>query len=342
MQNYTENVPQPSPSVSASSSFDSNHSFYSTDSSSSASLTAGLSILDEDKFDQEYRQEINEKMHEFIAEVEDDSLFQPLLNNLTTVKVDTNIKESAPFCFRTCADFEGFDVKEGFALFADVAGRASWDSMCHEIRILRRIDPLTFIYHLQLKATWPTTARDSLALVAFRKLSDGRYVSVAWSIVDDELCPPHKSGQYIRMNTRISGNLFTPLKSGFRLNQLIDGDPKGNIPAYLIKKVSAKSFPDTIEAIKRVLGERKSSSTLFYENIIETPAETTEDIEIIPINETDSKVQLKDIQNRLHKLECLLEKSESKVEGDKWIVWTSLAISSLNLLLLLNLNLRKK
>ena len=77
-----------------------------------------------------------------------------------------------------------------FCLFVDVGNRGQWDAMCPSIRILKVIDPLTFIYHLQLKATWPTAPRDSLALVAFRKLADGRFVSVAWSIHDDSLCPP--------------------------------------------------------------------------------------------------------------------------------------------------------
>lgn len=326
-----------------SSSFDSNNSFYSTDSSSSTSLvTLSFHILDEDKFDQQYTQQVNTKIHQFIEEIGNDSLFKPLVN-LPTVQVDTSVDPATPFCFRASAQFPNSanNALNAFALFVDLANRGSWDAMCHNITVLKQIDPLTFIYHLQLKASWPTTARDSLALVAFRKLSDGRYVSVAWSIVDDELCPPDHTGKnYIRMNTRISANLFTPTDSGFRLDQLIDGDPKGNIPAYLIKKVSSASFPATIESIKRVLSSRKPVSSDHYHNLVTLSEDGTDCTDSV-----DSTLSVNDTSNALREIKARLAAIEDQLNNKdnlSWQVWTPLAISSLSLLLLLNLNLRKK
>ena len=237
---------------------------------SSASFPDSWNVLDEDKFGEEFRSEINQKIHHFIDEISNNSLFKPLLN-LPTVKVDTSVNPKTPFCFRTSAEFQNISAQDAFALFVDVASRGLWDAMCHDIKVLKQLDQLTFVYHLQLKATWPTTARDSLSFAAFRKLSDGRFVSVAWSIEDDSLCPPDPSGKYIRINARISANLFTPITStSFRFDQLVDGDPKGYIPSFIIKKVSAKSFPDTIEAIKQVISGRKPVSPDYYESLIES------------------------------------------------------------------------
>ena len=326
--------------VDSSSSFDSTNSFYSTDSSSSASsLPLDFEIVDEDKLGGQYKAQIRIHVSKFLNEVNDDSLFQSMLD-LPAVKVDTSVNPATPFCFRTSADFKNVTALDAFALFVDVGNRGQWDAMCHSIRILKAIDPLTFIYHLQLKATWPTAPRDSLALVAFRKLADGRFVSVAWSIQDDSLCPPDPTGKYIRMQTRISANLFTPTPSGFRLNQLIDGDPKGNIPSYIIKKVSAKSFPDTIEAISRAI-QGKKPMTFDYNLLVAGDTEDEENTGLsnnsaVTSNPSPSHLLIHDLNERLAAIEDQL-RSQSH-----WQIWAPLAISSVSLLLLMNLNFRKK
>lgn len=336
----SENINQDQ--VDSSSSFDSTNSFYSTDSSSSASsLPMDVEILDEDKLGGEYKSQIRLQVSKFINEVNDDSLFQSMLD-LPAVKVDTSVNPATPFCFRTSADFKNVSALDAFALFVDVGNRGQWDAMCHSIRILKVIDPLTFIYHLQLKATWPTAPRDSLALVAFRKLADGRFVSVAWSIHDDSLCPPDPAGKFIRMHTRISANLFTPTPTGFRLNQLIDGDPKGNIPSYIIKKVSAKSFPDTIEAINKVI-QSKKPVTFDYNLLVSGNKDDTENIEEIAALSNNPTISTPSPSHVLHDLTERLAAIEDQLRSQShWQIWAPLAISSVSLLLLMNLNFRKK
>ena len=344
MSEVNRNYPTPLDSLeSSASSFDSTNSFYSTDSSSSSSsLSPAWHILDEQKFNQKYAQEVNLKVTQFVAEISGNSGFQTLLN-LPSVQVETSTNPATPFCFRTCAEFQGHSAQDAFAFFVDLASRGAWDAMCHSVTVLKQLDALTFIYHLQLKATWPTTARDSLNLVAFRKLSDGRYVSVAWSIEDDRLCPPDPSAKFIRMQTRISANLFTPTPSGFRLNQLIDGDPKGNIPSFVIKKVSAKSFPDTIEAIKRALACQKQLHPDFYNSILDAEtsnAQENQEADCVLLNSTDPlSLTLQEINSRLLVIEDQLRNSP---QIPVWQVWAPIAMSSVSLLLLLNLNLRKK
>lgn len=323
-------------SMDHSSSFDSTNSFYSTTTSDS-SLDSSL-IEDETVFDAKYQGQVSEKVNLVLREISQDGRFQGLLD-LPSVKVDTSIDPSTPFCFRTTAQFPEHTAASAFALFAAIPQRSKWDAMCQSIQVLKTIDPLTFIYHLKLKATWPTSPRDSLMVAAFRKLTDGRYISVAWSIEDDSLCPPDPSGSYIRMHTRISANLFTPSGSGFILSQLIDADPKGSIPSYVIKKVSAKSFPATIESIKQAINPKDDN---FYNQLIKQPRDVaftdTQPHEICDEN----TLLLREIQFRLDRIETRLKAQQTKLQSEIFTVYAPLALSTVSLLLLLNLNLRKK
>lgn len=325
-----------------SSSFDSTNSFYSTTTSDS-SLHSSI-IEDETRFDAAYQAQVSEKVNLVLREISHDGRFQSLLD-LPSVKVDTSTDPSTPFCFRTTAQFPDHSAASAFALFAAIPQRAKWDAMCQSIHVLKTIDPLTFIYHLKLNATWPTTPRDSLMMAAFRKLTDGRYISVAWSIEDDLLCPADPTGAYIRMHTRISANLFTPnQKSGFILSQLIDADPKGSIPSYVIKKVSAKSFPATIESIKQAINPKDDH---FYNQLIsqlqDQPSQEFQTREVCDEN----TLLLREIQFRLDRIETRLKAKEvqqqSQIQQSQILtVYAPLALSAASLLLLLNLNLRKK
>ena len=334
------------------SSFDSNNSFYSTTTSDSQdndnfidNSPSNSFIQDHDLFHHQYQSQVINKITAVLSELASDSShYNPLLDT-PTVKVETSADPATPFCFRTTATFPANSAPAAFALFAAIPLRSKWDAMCQSIQILKTIDPLTFIYHLKLKATWPTTPRDSLMIAAFRKLKDGRFISVAWSIEDDSLCPADPTGAYIRMHTRISANLFTPTSpTSFLLSQLIDADPKGSIPSYVIKKVSAKSFPATIESIKQAINE--ADSDFYNQTVGKLKVDDLEDDQI----EDKSSEQLRDIQSRLDRIETQL-KSLNKTNTNTntnnsnqqaLIKYAPLLLSATSLLLLLNLNFRKK
>ena len=288
--------------------------------------------------------------------------------------VEAGVDPQTPFCFRVRAHFSGQRAQDAFGLFAAVEQRAQWDSMCQSVRILKQIDPLTFIYHLKLKATWPTSARDSLVMAAFRKLSDGRYISVAWSIEDDSICPPDPSNTFIRMHTRISANLFTPVTpNSFILSQLIDADPKGSIPAYLIKKVSAKAFPETVASVRAAITRRMETQEFdgngseiepdIYDQIISNDRGKNEIYVSVGSADSDSDSfssdpsfsppersrELHEILLRLQSIDQkLAEFTRNRRQAETktgWVQWAPVAFSAASFLLLLNLNcfnLRKK
>lgn len=309
-----------------------------------------VQVEDENLFDSKYRHEISNKITSALSEMVNDSQFQTLIDQ-TTVNVSTSIDPAHPFCFRIRADFPNQSPVSAFAFFSNVSSRPEWDSMCESIEVLKVFDELTCIYHLKLKKKWPATARDSLMFSAFRKLKDGRFVSVAWSIEDDNLCPPDSSASFIRMSTRISANLFEPRSSGegFVLTQLIDGDPKGNIPSYVVKSVSAKAFPSTISSIKAAILPNEN----FYTNII------NEKTKRVPESKSKSELEsdkitnshdrdLEEIMERLNqidlKLSLSLKTKSSDNSSNNFLKWTPLVLSTCSLLFLvnLNINLRKK
>jgi hypothetical protein len=319
----------------SSTSFDSSNSFYSTTNSSNSASSLDschFEVADSHVFQETVQAEVAVRIEEVLREIENGH-FQSLLDT-PTVKIDSSTDPEKPFCFRVNANFPQQSPAAAFALFANVQDRPEWDDICQDVTLLRSIDPLTVIYHLKLKAQWPTTARDSLLLAAFRKLEDGRYITLAWSIQDDQLCPPDQN--FVRMETRISANLFTPLsQNSFKLTQLIDGNPKGSIPAYLIKKVSAKSFPITIQRIKSAI---QNYSEDFYNKTI-NPEETMEmDSEIIQL--TKIRQRLNEIETKLNEIKKQQEQANNPLA--LILNWAPTVISTIILLKLFTIQKRNK
>lgn len=314
-----------------------------------------VEVEDEDLFDSQYSHEISNKITSALTEMYNDSQFQTLVDQ-PTVHVSTSIDPAHPFCFRVRAEFSDHSPVSAFAFFSNVSSRSEWDSMCQSIEVLKTFDELTCIYHLKLKKKWPATARDSLMFSAFRKLNDEKFISVAWSIEDENLCP--QDPFFIRMQTRISANLFEPKPKGkgFILTQLIDGDPKGNIPSYLVKSVSAKAFPSTISSINSSIFSNEN----FYKDLIKKIKTKTPTPAPAPTNRqsnestNDLDKELKEILERLklidHKLSSKTKSAQnnnyiSSNNLDHFLKWTPLLVSTCNLVLLINLNyfnLRKK
>ncbi len=278
-----------------------------------------VAFEDESQFNSKYAHKIAELATEFLHEVSiEENWAQPrLLEQPGRLQVATSTLPYAPYCFRVEAQLNG-DAEAAFALMHNLTERAAWDDMCDEIEVIEQLDPFTFIYRIRLKARWPTSARDSCSLVGFRKLKDGRFLSIAQSI-EDERCPADPTGRVVRMNTRFSGNLFTPLRDGhFHLTQLLDADPKGLIPSALVKSVSSKSIPISMTKIEKAIAGK--SGTNFYASLIDPKSKEA-------AVGSSSLEQLKKFETKIN---------PKKEEGDCCAVkWLPIALSALNTLLLL-------
>lgn len=309
---------------------------FSTTLTDSNSQTAVV-FQNPELFNPKYAHKIGQLAAEFLHEIESENNWaQPrLIDQPGRLEVATSTLPYAPFCFRVEADLKG-SAEAAFALMHDLSRRPEWDDMCDGLRVIEQLDPFTFIYHIKLKSRWPTSARDSCNLIGFRKLADGRFISIAQSLEDDARCPVDASGKIVRMSTRLSGNLFTPLSDGhFHLTQLIDADPKGFIPSALVQRVSSKSFPLTMDRIEGAI--KGSSSEGYYENIVNS----AQNADSIQESSHDP------IEQALKRMEALANALNSPPKGDsdvcgKVMKWAPLALAGLNTLLLIILLRRQQ
>jgi len=182
---------------------------------------------------------------------------QPLLNTPQLLVLGSS-NPDRPCSLRLHVHHMHGHAEAAWELFTDVQNRSKWDSMCDDTSVIQWIDPLTCIYHLKLKAQWPTTPRDACILTAFRKvhLSIGNnnntiaYITVAQS-VQDTRCP--EETKFVRMQTRLVGNIFIPGNTkapSFQWIQVTDADPRGYIPGSLVRKVATKTLPATVEHVQ--------------------------------------------------------------------------------------------
>ena len=303
----------------------SNHSNeeFSDPYSFSTTLTSGeeelVAFEDEAVFNPKYAHKIAQLATEFLREaaIEENWAEPRLVDQPGRLEVATSTLPYAPYCFRVEAQLAG-DAEAAFALIHNLNGRTEWDQMCDEIEVIEQLDPLTFIYRIRLKSTWPTSPRDSCSLIGFRKLRDGRFLSVAQSIEDDR-CPADPSGHVVRMNTRLSANLFTPLSDGrFHLTQVLDADPKGLIPSALVQRVSSKSIPISMGKIEAAIAGKSGAG--FYASLIES--------------ETDAQPESNEQQ--LRKFEAKINAIPPKKEGACCAAkWIPVALGAVNTVLLL-------
>lgn len=292
-------------------------------------------IADGTQFAPQYAACIEDMISRFLRETENEANWaHPRLVAQDTLEVAVSTRSDAPFCFRIVAQLKG-GHERAFQLMASLPRRPEWDAMCESADVIEQIDPLTAIYHLRLRAVWPTAARDACLLIAFRRLADGRFVSVSQSI-DDSRCPPDATGKTVRMHTRLAGNLFAPLQPAsqnrFSLVQLADADPGGFIPSALVKRVSTKSFPATMARIEAAVATLTDDD--FYEKTLETMRQHVAPAapELPPATQ-QFLVELHEIQRRLEAIDGKLETASSPLKLA--LQWSPLLVSTALLYLLL-------
>jgi hypothetical protein len=304
----------------------SNEELFGDPYSFSTTLTQGedevVAFEDESLFNAKYAHKIAQLAAEFLREVsiEDNWAMPRLVSQPGRLEVACSTLPYAPYCFRVEARLRG-DAEAAFALLHNLQQRAEWDDMCDELEVIEQLDPFTFIYRIRLKARWPTSARDSCSLVGFRKLRDGRFLSVAQSI-EDERSPVDPSGRVVRMQTRLAGNLLTPLSDGlFHLTQVLDADPKGLIPSALVKSVSSKSIPLSMKRIEDAVAGKQGAG--FYASLVGSR---------VDVGEGGSGAD----GDRLSKFEAKINASLPKKDETCWVAkWLPVALGAVNTVLLL-------
>jgi hypothetical protein len=107
--------------------------------------------------------------------------------------------------------------------------------MTERTRIVERLNTTSRVQHINIKAIWPTSARDLLLLSHVRKLSTTRFLAVTTSVNHPSV--PEVPG-VVRMWADCAGQICEKILVGgvekTRVLQIADGDPRGWIPKSVI------------------------------------------------------------------------------------------------------------
>ena len=237
-----------------------------------------------------YKQQTEIMIHKFEEMLNDTSI---QWNSVVSSDVNVYQKSSSDYCFKVETELPSTSAT-CFELFHNIEKRKDWDEMVDEIRLVTQIDPQTRILYLRMKPVWPTSARD-VVLLAYSGKHNGNYVNITQSISYPE-CPEYKG--IIRMDA-FAGQICYDEGEKCSIIQIADGNPKGWIPASVIKVLATKTIPKSFGNIREILLITPSvdPATLFVEGT----------------GEMESVVESKDIKELCDKIFDKLEKLENEL-----------------------------
>jgi hypothetical protein len=105
------------------------------------------------------------------------------------------------------------------------------------------------IYFLT-KGQWPVSSREEVLWIKqLDTLGEGTLI-IGTNCEEDSW---EVRGKGVKMFTAVSGQLIYPHKEGCRLVLLVDNDPGGLLPGYLVRQISTSMVPDSIKRIRSLL-----------------------------------------------------------------------------------------
>ncbi|KAI8868869.1 Bet v1-like protein [Ramicandelaber brevisporus] len=181
------------------------------------------------------------------------------------LRVWRNVNHS--FMFKVEAILSNVSAANMIDLVANLDRRLEWDVMCDEAKFIHHLDHSTKVLYLKMKPVWPTSARDLCLMAHLRQITNGskdsnsdtephiKYVNVTKSTTHPE-CPTRDAEGIVRMEAGLAGQIVFPLadapESSSVIMQLFDGDPKGWIPASVVKFVSGSVVPKMINRVNKI------------------------------------------------------------------------------------------
>jgi uncharacterized protein YndB with AHSA1/START domain len=121
----------------------------------------------------------------------------------------------------------------------DVSTYAQWMHNCEEARLLRDDGSVRFVYN-RLHTPWPVSNRD-VVLRAHTTTSPDGSARVEFRSTDEVRVPEVPS--VVRMPRLLGHWELRPLASGgTRVEYLVDSDPGGSLPAWLVRR-TARDLP---------------------------------------------------------------------------------------------------
>jgi hypothetical protein len=137
------------------------------------------------------------------------------------------------------------------AALIDISNSAEWVYSTKKISLLKKISPSELIYYSELDIPWPASNRDFIIRLEVKQDEKSKAVSVIGYNLPDYL-PEVKN--VVRIRKSNSKWLITPLQNGqVKIEYVLDVDPGGNIPAWLINMFAAKGPFETFKKLREVV-----------------------------------------------------------------------------------------
>jgi hypothetical protein len=127
--------------------------------------------------------------------------------------------------------------------------RGEWDELCEMSAVVGEHEESHVIYFLT-KGQWPVSSREEVLWIKqLDTLGEGTLI-IGTNCEEDSW---KVRGKGVKMFTAVSGQLIYPHKEGCRLVLLVDNDPGGLLPGYLVRQISTSMVPDSIKRIRSLL-----------------------------------------------------------------------------------------
>jgi hypothetical protein len=128
-----------------------------------------------------------------------------------------------------------------------ISRRHEWDTLCAHAEQMGEMGGWTIMY-IRTHPQWPAQAREEVLWVGRKDTVDGIYL--LGTTCDLSEYPAKGAG--VRMRTEIGGSRIRVHKNGCIVTHVLDSDPGGLLPSYIVRKVSTVAVPKNICLIREM------------------------------------------------------------------------------------------
>ncbi|KAJ0410777.1 hypothetical protein ATCC90586_001406 [Pythium insidiosum] len=208
---------------------------------------------------EEYREEMEALMCEFMMQARDDAEGWKLQSEQRDCKVFVRAASRLGSC--KGVGYVNYHPHLIMKLLLDLARRQSYDPQLLASRRAHVYNDHTFIDHLIYKPVFPAAGRDFVHVTHWRVLKDGSILIIATSVHRPDLCPSREP-EIVRARTIMGGFLITPNNdyTGADVRYIIKADIRGGIPQALQTKLFTKQA-FVIDGLRLALDEEEAEAS---------------------------------------------------------------------------------
>lgn len=134
------------------------------------------------------------------------------------------------------------------AVLMDVSGSMDWVYATKKITLLKQTSPASLIYYSEIAIPWPASNRDFIVEILASQEERTKVVSV---IGYNKPAYVAENKNIVRIQQSYSKWLLTPLSKGqVKIEYVLQVDPGGNIPAWLINLFATKGPTETFKKLR--------------------------------------------------------------------------------------------